>query len=227
MSPSTRWPLPPFCSGWPALVLFNNIIFMVLPVLGIAAGIVALVQISRSNGTQTGREISIIGLLLCLGFGGFYATKTGYAAYRNNSDQTQIVATVQKLGELLKVGDYDNAYKLFDSRFQNQFNRQIFEMTWKHFTSSPYFGTLQYADWNHVLIFDVDPVDDTPMASGMMLFKARPDEPYRINMGFRKENGTWLINLLPQLFSIDPQAQQAPGGKSLNTSPMFGPPKPK
>ena len=53
-----------------ALVLFNSLIFLLIPLLGVIAAIVAFKQISASNGTQTGREVAAIGMLLSfLGLG--------------------------------------------------------------------------------------------------------------------------------------------------------------
>jgi len=52
-----------------ATVVLGKILF-VLPALGIICAIVALVQISRSNQTQTGKGLALLGLLLCFVFGG-------------------------------------------------------------------------------------------------------------------------------------------------------------
>ena len=203
-----------------AVVLFNNAIFLALPVLGAVAGIWAWVQISKSNGTQTGREIAAIGLLLSMGFGGFFGAKTIYGSYRNHTDEDQIVANVQKLGDLVKAGDYDDAYSLFDDRFKKQFPKPVFESTWRRVLASPIFGSLQSITWNHLLVFDVDPVDETPTASGMMLMKANPPEPYRLNMGFRNVEGAWLIDQVPTLFAADAAAAPAPAKKPTFIGPQ-------
>src|SRR5689334_9364604 len=44
---------------------------LIIPVVGIVLGVIALRQIRKSNGTQTGMGIALIGLLLSLGIGGW------------------------------------------------------------------------------------------------------------------------------------------------------------
>jgi hypothetical protein len=208
-----------------ATVLFNNMFFLIFPLGGVIAGILAWGQISRSNGTQAGREVAAVGLLLSVGFGGFFGANTIYASYRNHSDEEQIVAQVHKLGSLLNTQDYVDAYALFDARFQKHFSRADFEASWRRVCSSPVLGEVKDIDWNKLLRFDVDPVDNTRLASGQMLMKLKPVEPLRISMSFRYEDGSWLIDQLPEIFSSDsPQPGQKPAPKGPQVQ---GPPKPQ
>src|SRR3989442_50419 len=54
-----------------ALVLFGAHLLLLIPLAGVVCGILAFRQIADSNGTQTGRGLAAVGLLLSLGFGGF------------------------------------------------------------------------------------------------------------------------------------------------------------
>jgi hypothetical protein len=47
----------------------------------------------------------------------------------------------------------------------------------------------------------------------------RPAEPLRVNMIFRKEDGTWLVDQIPQMFP--PEAAE-----KAKSSSFIGPPKP-
>jgi hypothetical protein len=210
-----------------ATVLFNNLFFLIFPVLGVITGIIAWRQIAESNGTQTGREVAAIGLLLALGFGGFAGFRTVYGSFRNHSDEVQIVSQLQKLGSLLKGEDYAGAYAMFDTPFRKRVPRSEFESKWRGIATSPILGNVQSIDWNKLLSFDIDPVDDSRVATGMMLMKCKPDEPLRVSMSFRFEDGNWLVDQIPQMFPADegkqPKKNPGPSGPS---SPYLGPPAP-
>jgi hypothetical protein len=208
-----------------ATVLFNNMFFLVFPLAGVIAGIVSWMQISKSNGTQTGREVAAVGLLLSVAFGGFYAASSIYASYRNHSDEEQIVSQVHKLGSLLSTQDYVDAYAMFDARFQKHVSRSEFESNWRRVCSSPVLGEVRNIDWNKLLNFDIDPVDNTRTSSGMMLMKLKPEAPLRIHMSFRYEDGNWLVDQLPEVFPPEEAQQQGQKTASKPGQPL-GPPKP-
>jgi hypothetical protein len=204
-----------------ALVLFNNPIFLLIPLFGLIAAILAFKQISASNGTQTGREVAALGLLLSIGFGGFFGAKSVYLTYRDGTDQDQIVSNVRKLGDLVKANSYPEAYALLDDRFKKRLTLPEFENGWRRMTSSPLIGTVQSMDWNKLLSFDVDPVDGSRLGMGMMLLKARPNEPIRMNMVFRNEGNGWLIDQIPQMFPPPSAPAAGSGGEQNGKNPTF------
>ena len=208
-----------------AFVLFDSHIFLLFPLLGLVTGILAWSQITKSNGTQTGREVAVIGLLLSVGFGGYAGVLGVYNSYRNHSDEVQVVAQVRKLGDLLKAEDYPDAYALFDSQFHKHVSKSDFETGWRRLSASPLLGNVQSIDWNQLLDFTIDPVTGSPLASGMMLLKVRPVEPLRVNMILRNEEGSWLIDQIPQIFATDAAAAAAADKKSKGST-FIGPPKP-
>jgi hypothetical protein len=201
-----------------AFVLFDSLIFLIIPLLGVITGAFAWKQISKSNGTQTGREIVVVGLLLALGFGGFFSVRKVYAAFQNQADEHQIVSQVNKLGELLRDGRYNDAYLLFDDDFKRKYPLEEFQNNWKRFSANPYLGSVRSIDWNQLLNFETNPVDNSQQATGMMLLYAKPSSPIRIHMSFRKVEDTWLVDQLQELFAQEPK----------KTVPaVMGPPKPK
>jgi hypothetical protein len=213
-----------------AFVLFDSHVFLLFPFFGIVTGILAWNQISKSNGTQTGREVAAIGLLLAVGFGGYAGVMGVYNTVKSHSDEQQVVSQVKKLGELLKSEDYPDAYALFDSQFHKHVSKTDFETGWRRMSASPILGKVQSIDWNELLVFTVDPVNESRLASGMMLFKLKPAEPLRINMILRNEEGNWLIDQIPQIFSTETApARQSVKQNSNNSKPLpfIGPPKPQ
>src|SRR5271167_101284 len=55
------------------LVLWGSTLLLVIPALSVLSAILAFRQVSASNGTQTGKGMALLGLLLSLGMGGGFA----------------------------------------------------------------------------------------------------------------------------------------------------------
>src|SRR6478736_4490875 len=58
-----------------ALALFEETILLLLPAAAIVGAIIALRQIGKSSGTQTGRGLAIAAIVLALIFGGYTTVK--------------------------------------------------------------------------------------------------------------------------------------------------------
>jgi hypothetical protein len=205
-----------------AIVLFNSWLLVTIPLLGVICAAIAFVQISRSNGTQTGRAVATIGLLLCLGFGGFYVTKTIYAFFHNRTDDAKIVTIIHQLSDTTKVKDYAAGYALLDDGLKARVTMPMYEGVFGHVTHSPVLGTLQYMDWNRMISFDVDQVTGERVANGMVKLKYTNSPQFiRTQMSFRDVNGKWYIDQIPSFFPETPNEQPRQGLSS--TRPVYGP----
>ena len=83
-----------------AIALFGTLL-LVVPVVGIVFAIVAIRQISDSNGTQTGKWMAWTGLALCLAFGGARLTQDLMVSAGVKQDEQRIAATISQLGREL------------------------------------------------------------------------------------------------------------------------------
>src|SRR4051812_25063806 len=72
-----------------ALSLLDNIL-LVVPIAAIICSLIAMKQIKNSNGTQTGKGLVTLGLLLSIGFAGFIGSRAATAAIRTKSDREAI-----------------------------------------------------------------------------------------------------------------------------------------
>src|SRR4029453_1786230 len=87
---------------------------LILPIAAVVVGIIALVQIKNSNGTQTGKGLVALGLLLALGCGGIVSTLWRTGALPTRQDQKAIDQVLtQQLADTVKAQKYDDTYKLF------------------------------------------------------------------------------------------------------------------
>jgi len=196
------------------LAKLNNAL-LVIPIVGILCGVIAIMQIGRSNGTQTGRGLAIVGLLLSLGFGGFVIVQQITDYYRTQQDQKEIAALIAELGERIKAKDYAKAYDLFDSNFQDAVSAEKFKSRLSFFETAQameLYGGMKNMEWNGRLVFDTDTRTGSMIAGGVALMNFdKKGEPSRQAAYFRKIGSKWKVDALPDLFPAEKPAG-APGG---------------
>src|SRR5438034_10464796 len=78
---------------------FLGVPFLVVGVAGIVFGIIALVQIRHSNGTQGGTGLAILGILLSLAMAGSVAAASIVEWNHQREDRNQIEAAITQLGQ--------------------------------------------------------------------------------------------------------------------------------
>ncbi len=192
-----------------ALVLFNSYLLLLLPLAGIVCGVLAFRQITSSNGTQTGRILAGIGLLLSIGFGGFFIGKEAIETTTNKHDEREVVAVIEQFGDLIKNDKYAEAYNLLDDRFKDRLPESVFTERWKANSASPIVGHIAGMTWNGHLGFETDAVSDQRVASGIILISFdKLTAKDRQSMLFRKANGKWQIDQIPQVFPAEQAAQE-------------------
>jgi hypothetical protein len=110
--------------------------FMLLGILATVAGVLALRQISRSNGTQGGRAVAWAGILLAIAVVGGKWTMDYAQAAAEKRHAAEIEALFGRLGGLLAKGDYDGAYQQFSPAFHKFVSQDRFTSTWKSVLTS-------------------------------------------------------------------------------------------
>jgi hypothetical protein len=187
-----------------AFMLLNSPVLLVLPIAGAFCGFLAFRQISDSNGTQTGRGLAGVGLLLSLGFGGFYTVTQSVDALRNRSDRNQVIALIDQFGQFIKKGDYHSAYNLCDQRLQQRVPETTFTERWKATNSSPLVGSITSMEWNQLLDFNDDPVTRDRLATTLvMIHFAKVSGVDRQGTIFRKIDSQWWIDDIPGMFPAE------------------------
>ena len=187
-----------------ALAVVDKIL-LIVPIAGVICAIVAMVQIGRSAGTQTGRGLAIVGLLLSLGFAGYVGYKTIAAAQLAKADQAKIEAMIGQLAGNIQKGEFDQAYAHFSPRFSERVKLQEFSDRMKYVQNGAW-GKLEKIETNGLYAFSADPTTGVRRGQVIMLFKLdKNPEPSRQEAYFRLVGGNWKIEDIPALF---PQPQQ-------------------
>jgi hypothetical protein len=221
-----------------ALVLFGAWLLLLIPLAGIVCGVLAFRQISDSNGTQTGKGLAGIGLLLSLVFGGIFVGKESIETVRSMSDSRQVDALINKFETDIKGDKYDDAYQsLLDDHFKGRVPQATFVNLWKLYNGRPMLGRITSIH-SKLLKFENDAVTDDRLGSGLVLIdfeKVKGED--RQGMVFRKVNDQWLIDDMPNLFQAPSQGQPGGGGGGAAGAPQksttevpstpAGPPAPK
>lgn len=194
---------------------------LILPIAGVLCGIVAIRQISRSNGTQTGRAIAIIGLLLSLGIGGTVVASQAVSWNRSREDRAAISNLITTFGNHIKTEDYDRAYQLFGEKFRSRVTVAQFKERFVFFATpqaKELYGDFQSLKWNGYAQFDIETrTGETFAGSAGLMHFGKVKEPFRQPMLFRKSSTGWVIEEMPDLFPApNPQQGQEP-------SPGIGP----
>ena len=219
------------------LVIFSPLL-LILPVGAVVASAVALIQIRRSNGTQSGLLVAVLGLLLGLGAGGWVAGTTLIEARQDAKDATQVQSVISGFGQDLATGDYARAYAYFHPKLQERIKSERLESIAKSFERYPTFGKIESFKSNGLLEFREVPGEaGTRQGVGIVLIRYKPNNPSpenepinRLDMTFRQDDGVWKIYDIPGWFiasdstkpgggrPVGPTGPMAPGG-------MMGPPE--
>lgn len=184
-------------------------ILLVIPVFAVICAVLGWVQIGRSNGTQTGRLLCVLGALLACGFGGAVVRQEIATARAFAESRREIGALFQRFADATKSGDYQRAYEVFGPAFRSRMPFERFKGTLDHIASFPNYGRVVSCTWNERL-------QAVPDATGQGNDFARA----AVQVGFehssvtlacevvlvrRRGDERWVIEQMVPLFQTDPQ----------------------
>jgi hypothetical protein len=168
-----------------------------LPLAAAIAGLVALGQISRSGGTQTGRVLAIVAVVL----GGFWIVYGSIGLFAGGAAQRTAVEEIdahsEQLGALIATGDFDAAYDMAHPVLQQTVSSQRWKRTFRALATGDR-PLRRLATSGQV---NLARSGETELAETMLLFhRANVDEPTRFEASFAKLDGRWRLLAIPDLF---------------------------
>ena len=170
-----------------------------VPAAALLAAGVAVVQIRRAGGTQTGLPLAIgAGVLSAVVlFFGLINVVGGTVADRGEA--ARIDAYVEQLGSLLAVGDADAAYDLTHPAFKAGVDSETWKKRFRAFRRPG--EELLELDTSGAV--NLERVGGTDMAETMLLFRqANRDQPRRFAATFAKSDGDWRLAAVPDIFPV-------------------------
>ncbi len=169
-----------------------------LPLLGVMFGVLAIVQVRRSNGTQSGGGLATAGMILSLGLGGWamLALMGERAELRNN--RAEIAELAEGFGIALAAGNFDAAYDLTDVNFQRRVTREAFRTVLTG--EQARLRGIRGAGTNNRARITTLP-DSPATAEAVLDVETGLGQPLRQNVGLIRREEGWRFTELPAWFS--------------------------
>jgi hypothetical protein len=191
------------------LAMLNDLL-VIIPLAGIVVSIFALQQISASNGTQTGRGLVALAMVLMVAFGGWVGLRRVIQDVRTREDRQAISNVISQLAENAQAGKVNESYDLFSSRFQSNWKTTDFADRLKYLREAAVYGKLKSMDPG-LMDFQADEATGAQFAVVRVnLNFEKLDRPLPDDLTFRKEGDHWRIEGFQTLFP--PQAIRKPAG---------------
>ncbi len=198
-------------------LIFLSPLWLAVPVLAIVLGLVALRQISGSNGTQAGRLLAWAGILLALGIGGFQFGGQFMERLKQRPMKAEVLAVCGQLAQSVMQEDYQKAWSLFSERFRTEkkIDFKAFSHQWTAIQGSRDAGKIKSLKSNGLV--DLQP---GPFAATMLLMEMEKSAyvgRYTVVMSKHKHSGVWQIDDLAALFPTpQPPPQGGPSGAAMS-----------
>ncbi len=206
-----------FLLGVASLLALIAPILLVIPLVALVCGLVAWSQIRRSNGTQSGTALAVLGLLLALGTAGFVVVHKATQSMRTRADSRSIETLVRQMGEYVSGGRYGDAYALFSPAFRKRLDGPTFESRWRamqQFAGHSVVGMSSNGNFQFEPVADSD--DLLALTKAVLRFQG-VDEPSRYLVKLFKTSGRWYVEDVPELFPAPPPSMK--GAPSPGATP--------
>ena len=182
-----------------ALALFSPLLLLI-PLAGIIVSCVAWRHIANSNGTETGRPLAAIGLVLSLLLGGGIFGREVFDRLRAREDARTMQAVADQLTRHLQAKNYTAAYDLFSVPFHQRISPDQFKARWEGLLQT---GSLRSMTWNGVLpVYET--VEGGQTLTGVISMAVDlQDREGRFTFLFRKSGDAWQLDNIPDVFRVE------------------------
>src|SRR4051812_42952831 len=176
-----------------------NEYLVVFSLIGVVCALLAMRQIARSNGTQTGREFAWVALIIGLGITSWVVGTRVVYEVRTRSHKEQILQLISSFDAASAKADYRAAYQLFSKAFRERVPEDQFVRT---LTGGPGFGNLTGIAWNNEIVFyDVTSAGPRGASAGTFVrFRLLTDVARQPLDFIREDDGTWRIQDMSVMF---------------------------
>jgi hypothetical protein len=168
--------------GLCTFLAFLGLPFLIVGAAGIVFGVIALVQIRHSNGTQGGTGLAILGILLSLGIAGTVTASTASDYFAQRDNERAIDSVLTQMGQAIAADDYQKAWQHLSPDFQANWNPNLFR---DHLTSlQRYLGEIEGMSSNNVFKFETTAEGiETAQTQAMFRFRAPTTQPTTLPAG--------------------------------------------
>ncbi len=195
-------------AGLASLLALIDSLLLIIPAIGVALAIVALVQIRSSNGTQTGRLLAVGGMLLSIAVAGVVGARTVNAAVAEGKSREAMGLVIDQFNQAVSSGKYEQAYPLFAPRFRERVPMERFVAFFKSLETTAT-GRLVGATWNGRAQFFEDQTTGNDYAQILMILSLeKAERKPEIGTTFEQTEDGWQIINMGNLFDNQSQTDQ-------------------
>ncbi len=178
-----------------ALAVMFGSLLLIIPIVAVIVGVVAIVQVKNSGGTETGKGLALIGILLAVLCAGARGGKELLNQRMINQERGQILALIDQLGKDLAAADYDSAWSRFSDRYKQTVRKESFVFFWEDSKAKPAFGQVVGMHSNGIVEVKIDPETGSRTAEGLIIVDLKLSaKPARVQATFRKFGDQWLFD---------------------------------
>jgi hypothetical protein len=168
--------------------------FLAVAGVGLVCGLIAVYQIRNSNGTQGGKLLVAVGVVLALGMLCFVGWRQWAAEQLVKQHRTAISSLISDLGQQVKTGNYLKAYGFFHEEFRRQVPLDLFEKGWQRLEGWR-LGPLEKLEAGSII--RINPIGDGRVQQAITqihLTFRDSQKPIPISTGLEKQgDGPWQI----------------------------------
>lgn len=176
-------------------------LLLALPILAFVFAGIALRQISKSAGTQTGRLLAWGGITLAVLFTAMEGARMVAEQRRNVEDRQAMINLVDQFSDDVRSGHIDQAYAQFDSDFRQRVPIKTFAQKLQLLQENPVYGKLESIRSNGYFQFQGNYNADVREAITQLEIKFdKRADPVSQDAVFRRLDGVWSFDTVGQLF---------------------------
>jgi hypothetical protein len=181
-------------------------LLLAIPILAFVFAVVSLRQIGKSAGTQTGRMLAWGGVAMAVLFVAMEGARILAEQRQDAEDRQAIVHLVEQFSQDIRGGEMDRAYALFSPDFHDRVSMKEFKPKLQLLQENPVYGKLEAIRSNGYFQFAGAYNDDVRAAVTELDIKF-DKEPQAVaqNAIFKRLDGVWSINNIPDLFPANSQ----------------------
>lgn len=190
------------------LVLLSPFL-LVVPAAAIIFAVAAFRQINGSNGTQSGRLLAAVGIVVALTMTGTVGWKTWSEHAAASAHRRAILKTVVAVEQGIVSKNYAGLWEQFSDRFKQtkQITPGEFEARWKQFALNTRYGNIASISTNNRIELSRPRADGTRTGATVLLLNFDSGQVARAEIYLSERQDGWIIEDIPMIFpDPDPSA---------------------
>lgn len=191
---------------------FVGVFFLIIGLTALICGVWSLWKIHTSNGTQGGKGLAWLGIVLSVVFAGTVLANHIRQQHAESAEARKVTQLVKQFGDFIVAGNYPAAYALLDPEFKARVTLDQFIQVWTNQQAADRFGPLREMYGNDCVQFS-PPIGDGGLMAytyGILHFQNYRDRDRRLTMAFQKSpEGAWRVNQMAELFEPRRRSQRA------------------